>query len=159
MPHLIKLLLGPALASTLLLAGCEGSDTHGDHPHSHSEGGGHGDDEQRGDGHGAEIDLGEVTIAGSVLHVAIGGEPEPGVTLHLHLELKDGPTPAAVRVWVGDESATGSIKGKAVASHGKYHVDAACPAELSDDALLWIEVETDRGEREAKSLPLASDKP
>lgn len=163
MTDLMNYLLAPVLVSSLLLAGCEGGDPHGDHDHDH-EGHDHADHDGHDHGNegddepGADTSLGEVEIAGSVLHVAVGAEPAPNVTLHLHLELKSGPAPAAVRVWVGDESASGAVKGKATGSDGKYHADAVCPAELADDALLWIEVERDSGEREAKSLQLVPDR-
>lgn len=158
MTDLKKLLLIPMIAGSLALTGCGGGDDHDDHDdhdhEEHSEGDGHDHDKEGGDEHGAEHGLGEITIAGSVLEVAVGGEPEPNATLHIDLELKSGPKPSAIRVWVSDDS--GKVltsKGKAMGS-GDYHADATCPAELPDNAMLWIEVEPAQGEREAKPLSL-----
>jgi hypothetical protein len=155
MTDLKKLLLIPMIAGSLTLTGCgsgDGHDEHGhdDHDHEeHSEGG-----DEHGTEHGTEHGLGELTIAGSVLDVSVGGEPGPNVRLHIDIELESGPTPAAIRVWVGNESATGSVKGKAMGSNGDYHADATCPAELSEDAALWIEVESADGTKTAASLAL-----
>ena len=155
MTDFMKLLLAPALASTLMLSGCGGGDSHDDHGHEeHSEDDGHDHGQEGGGEHGAEHELGEIEIAGSTLHVSLGGEPGPNVTLHIDIELKSGPTPAAIRAWVGNEAGTGSVKGKAMGSDGDYHADATCPAELNKDAALWIEVESADGTRTAGSLPL-----
>ena len=158
MTDLMKLLLAPVLASALLLTGCGGgedsevvvdhSPPSGGHDHSDEDG------DEDGDDHGTEHGLGEIEIGGSVLHVSVGGEPGPNVTLHIDIEVESGPTPAAIRAWVGNESATGSVKGKAFGSDGDYHADATCPAELPEDAALWIEIESADGTRTAGSLPL-----
>ncbi len=151
MTTLMKLLIAPVLASALLITGCGGDDSHDDHGHNEHR-------EDDGDGHrnddGTEHVLGEIEIAGSVIEVAIGGEPGPNVTLHIDIELKSGPTPAAIRAWVGNESADGVAKGLAAGSDGDYHADATCPAELAEGAALWIEIESADGIRTAGSFPL-----
>ena len=154
MTDLMKLLLAPVLASALLLTGCGDGDSHDDHDdhEEYTEHDGHSD--EYGHDHGTEHALGEIEIAGSVLEVSVGGEPGPNVTLHIDIELKSGPTPNAIRAWFGDESATGSIKAKAIGSDGDYHADATYPAELPEDAALWIEIESADGTRTAGSLPL-----
>ena len=159
MTTLMKLLIAPVLASALLITGCGGDDSHDDHDHiEHLGGDGHGQGSEDGDGHrnddGTEHVLGEIEIAGSVIEVAIGGEPGPNVTLHIDIELKSGPTPAAIRAWVGNESADGVAKGLAAGSDGDYHADATCPAELAEGAALWIEIESADGIRTAGSFPL-----
>ena len=151
----LKLMLVPVFAIALMLTGC--GDSHEGHDHgneAHAEGDGHDHGAESGDTHGTEHELGAIEVAGSILHVSVGGEPSPNVTLHLDIELKSGPTPVAIRVWVGNETAAGSIKGKAIGSDGDYHADATCPAELTDDAALWIEIESADGTRTTGSLPL-----
>lgn len=158
MTETIKLLFAPALATTLLLTGCGGGDSHDNHDHgneTHAEGDGHDHSNTDGDDHGTEHELGEIEIAGSVLHVSVGGEPGPNVTLHIDIEVESGPIPTTIRAWVGNESADGVAKGKAHGSNGDYHVDATCPAELGEGSSLWIEVESVDGTRAVGSLPLA----
>jgi hypothetical protein len=151
-----KLLLTACLAVGLGLTGCSGDDTDtpaDDHAevedhdgHDHAEGEGHDDD------HGAEAGLSEVTIGETVLNVSVGGDIEPNALLHIDLKHTDGPAPAAIRVWVGDETGAGSVKGLAVGGNGSFHADAQCPATLSPDAELWIEIEGEDGERIAASM-------
>ena len=154
MTDYMKLLLAPVLASALLLTGCGDSDSHDDHDdhEEHTEHDDHSDED--GDDHGTDHGLGEIEIAGSVLEVSVGGEPGPNVTLHIDIELKSGPTPTAIRAWVGNESADGVAKGLAAGSDGDYHADATCPAALPENAALWIEIESADGTRTVGSLPL-----
>ncbi len=166
MTDLTKLFLASLAAASLTLSGCgneSGSSDahdhaeHGDHDgHDHDAEGhedhDHGDDDH-GD-HGAERDLGSVTIAGTTLRVSMGGEIEPSGTVHLDIERTDGPEPAAIRVWIGDEAGTGALKSKAMGSSGDYHADAEAPADVSLPTSLWIEVETADGILESGSVPI-----
>lgn len=172
MNDLTKLLLASTIAGTLALGGCGSesgtpeTDSHADHDdhegHDHAEGEHDDDDDHAGHNHGedghddhaAEHDLGSVTIAGTTLSVSMGGEIKPSAVLHLDIARTDGPEPAAIRVWIGDRSATGALKGKAMGSGGDYHADAEVPAELKPDAALWIELETADGRREAGSISI-----
>ena len=172
MTDLAKLILASAVAGALALGGC-GSDSdspHGDHDHSDHDHADHADHDHAEDGHddhdhaedgheepGSERELGDVTIAGTSFSVKMGGELAPSAVMHLHIERNEGPEPAAIRVWIGDESAVGSLKGKASGGgEGAYHADAEAPAELSPDAALWIEVESVDGERSVGSLALGA---
>jgi len=158
MTDLKKILLVPMIAISLMLTGCGEGESHDDHNHeAHSEDDGHDHSKESGDGHGAEHELGEVTIAETVLQVAVGGEPAPNATLHIDIQHASGLKPSSVRVWVSDDS--GKVltsKSKAMGS-GSYHADAACPAELPDSMMLWIEVESADGTRVSQSLPLSHD--
>lgn len=65
---------------------------------------------------------------------------------HFNLYVKGGE-PAVVRAWVGDEAATDVVVTKA-----EFEVDHHCahlevPQPLSDEAKLWVEVETADGQR------------
>ena len=168
MTNLKNLLLVSMIACSLALTGCGEGDSHGHndkggdsneaHNHdAHFEGDGHHHNDEGGDGHGAEHKLGEVTIAGTVLAVSSGGAPKPNATIHIDLEHTSGPKPSAIRVWVSDDS--GKVltsKGKAIGS-GSYHTDATCPAELPGNMMLWIEVETVEGDRQAMPLAFSED--
>lgn len=176
MTDLNKLFLASLAAASLTLSGCgnesgssnaAGQSEHGDHDgqdhdaerhedHDHGAEGhedhDHGDDEH-GD-HGADRDLGSVTIAGTTLRVSMGGKIEPSMTVHLDIERTDGPEPAAIRVWIGDEAATGALKSKAIGSSGDYHADAEAPANVSLPISLWIEIENGDGTRETGSISI-----
>ena len=164
MTDLTKLFLVSLAAASLTLSGCgnesgssnaAGQSEHGDHDGHDHDAEGHEDhdhgDNDHGD-HGAERDLGSVTIAGTTLRVSMGGEIEPSATVHLDIERTDGPEPAAIRVWIGDEAATGALKGKAMGSGGDYHADAEAPANVSLPTSLWIEIEAADGTRESGSI-------
>lgn len=164
MTDLTKLFLVSLAAASLTLSGCgnesgssnaAGQSEHSDHDGHDHDAEGHEDhdhgDNDHGD-HGAERDLGSVTIAGTTLRVSMGGEIEPSGTVHLDIERTDGPEPAAIRVWIGDKAGTGALKSKAMGSSGDYHADAEAPADVSLPTSLWIEVETADGTRESGSI-------
>lgn len=146
--------------TAFLLSGCSESPASDstDHGHEHHEGADHDHDHPENaetmDEHGNENPLGSVEIAGTTFEVSFGGEIEPGAEMHINLNITDGPKPAAVRLWVGDEAATGSIKGKADATDDGFHGHAEVPAELTEGAALWIEIESDDGSRTTGSIDL-----
>lgn len=156
MNDLTKLLLASTIAGALALGGCGNEsgtpDTDSHSEHDDHEGHDHGDGGH--DDHGAEHDLGSVTIAGTTLSISMGGEVEPTAVLHLDIVRTDGPEPAAIRVWIGDEAGTGALKGRATGSGGDYHADTEVPAELTPDAALWIEIEKADGSRETGSISI-----
>jgi outer membrane murein-binding lipoprotein Lpp len=164
MTDLAKLILASAVAGAFALGGCgnesgttEAAPDVGDETQSPNDHEGHDHDEGEHDAHAAERELGEVIISGTTFRVRMGGELEPTATLHLDIQVVEGPEPAAIRVWIGDESAVGSLKGKASGGgEGAYHADAEAPAELSPDAALWIEVESVDGERSVGSVALGA---
>ncbi len=158
MTDLTKLFLASLAAASLTLSGCgneSGSSNAADQAeHSDHDGHDHDAEGHEDHDHGAERDLGSVTIAGTTYRVSMGGEIEPSSTVHLDIERTDGPEPAAIRVWIGDEAGTRALKSKAMGSGGDYHADAEAPATLSLPTSLWIEVETVDGNREAGSISI-----
>ncbi len=146
--------------TAFLLSGCSDSPAsdNADHGHEHHEGADHDHDHTENaetmDEHGSENPLGSVEIAGTTFEASFDGEIESGAEMHINLNITDGPKPAAVRLWVGDESATGSIKSKADATDNRFHGHAEVPAELTEGVALWIEIESDDGSRTAGSIDL-----
>lgn len=130
------------------------TDDHEGHDH------GAGDDDQAhagdagGHDHGSEHDLGSVTIGRSTLKVVVSGAVEPNGEVHVDIVQTAGPTPAAVRLWIGKQSGTGSLKTKADGHDTHFHGHAEVPSPVPGDAALWIEVETASGEKVAGSLRL-----
>lgn len=157
MKRTTTILLTAALSCGLLLTGCGGDDhDHGEEGHSHAEGDGHDHDgaDHDHDDHGAERSLGALTVGASTFSIAIGGEVEAGSTVHVDIDHTAGAEPAAIRVWIGDEAATGALKGKAVASGDTYHGDAEVPSPMAPGSALWIEVEAADGSRTTGSIAL-----
>ncbi len=158
MNDLTKLILASTLAAALSIAGCGNEST----PHdatAHSEDDGHTHAapepaEPDQDGHGAMRSLGSVVIAGTSLDISAGGAPTPNTLMHVNIEHDDGPAPAAVRLWIGNEAGDGSVRSKADATGGDFHGHVEVPAELDADAALWIEIESATGERLHGSVAL-----
>ena len=129
----------------------EGED-HDDHDHGDHDDHDHGDhdDHDHGDAH----ELGSVTIDGAEFKVSISGEIEPNAETHIDLVQTGGPKPAAVRLWIGIESGSGSLKSKADGHDNHFHGHAEVPAQIPANAALWIEVESASGNRTARSVAL-----
>ena len=126
---------------------------HGDQDdHDHGDHGDHGDHDDHD--HGDEHELGSVTIDGAQFDVSISGEIEPNAEAHIDLVQTGGPTPVAVRLWIGIESGAGSLKSKADGHDNHFHGHAEVPAQIPAGAALWIEVESASGSRVSRSLPL-----
>lgn len=83
------------------------------------------------------------------------GEVAPGstATFEIYLSGRSEP-PKAVRAWVGDESAKGSVKAKAVKTPDYFDADVEVPEPLPERSALWVEVETDAG-KEKSSFEIA----
>lgn len=180
MNDLTKLLLASTIAGTLAMGGCgsesgapetdshaehddhgahdHGEDGHDDHDHAEGEhdehADGHMDDhDEHGHAHAGETRTETVEINGTVLEVVLPVDVEPNTDLHLDINYIDGPFPAALRLWVGDEAATNAIKSKADAHGDHYHAHADVPGSLENVAL-WLEVESEDGGREAGSISI-----
>ena len=154
----ITVLLAFLLTGVLGCSGDSNTSTHDDHDHAkgetHSEDDGHDHSDHDGHDHGdEERSLGTVTIGGTSLEVTVGGEPHPKETLHVDLVHTAGPMPSSIRVWFGEQSGVGSLKGKGEGSNGSYHADAEIPDKVSSSMRLWIEVEKD-GKRSSGSVAL-----
>ena len=107
---------------------------------------------------GPKHDLGKKAVAGYVVSVTqIGDAVTAGKasTFEIKVNPKDAAAgaaqPTAVRAWVGNEKAQGSVKAKAPwHEKGKfYDADLEVPAKLPDGSKLWVEVETDAGKHRA----------
>ena len=66
----------------------------------------------------------------------------------------------AVRFWIGTEDAKGSVKAKAdienPAEPNRWHTHAEIPNPLPAGCKLWVEIETDTGEKVVGSFDLKS---
>lgn len=161
--------LAAGLASGLTLGGCtaESDPGHDDDAAEHRDGDGGGHDGDGADHDGSEHDMGgedhgaasareigTVRIGTSMMSVAIGGDVEPNAVLNVDVTVIDGPVPPSIRLWIGNEAGDGAIKSRAAGHDDHFHGSAEAPAVLTDDALLWIEVESLDGSGGTASLPL-----
>ena len=158
MMEFTKLMLASTLAGTLALSGC-GGETDSVEDAAHSDDAGHvegveGIDEHASHDHGEDRALGSLAIGDAVFEVSVSGEYTPGSELHIDLAQTSGSTPSGVRMWIGDEAATGSLKSKADGHDSHFHGHAEAPASLGMNTALWIEIETEDGERETAFVSL-----
>ncbi|HIB66029.1 MAG TPA: hypothetical protein EYO33_13185 [Phycisphaerales bacterium] len=95
-----------------------------------------------------------MTIADATLSVNMSGDLKPGAVLHLDIETTAGPDPVAVRVWIGDQAATGTLKSKAMWNSMDYHAEVEVPSELRPDYSIWLEIKAADGERASGAIPI-----
>lgn len=150
------------VALTGSLGGCEkkadsGKAAAGDHSHDdgHDHGtadgskaggadAGHGDDHD----HGATTQLGEQSAGGFTIKASRAGDVVAGKEAVIDAWVTGGAAKvAAVRFWIGTEDAKGSVKAKAELEKDNWHTHAEIPSPMPAGSKLWVEVETDKGER------------
>jgi len=157
----------------LLTAGCGGdpgaqtdageSDdhAHGEHDHGHGEHGDHAHHKGSETGHddhahaGQAHELASVAIGEASYALTLFGAVEAGGELSVNAQRSGGNAPSAVRAWVGVADGRGSMKARLDAeTERRFHGHLAVPAELDEDAALWIEVQDADGQRSSASVAL-----
>jgi hypothetical protein len=147
-------------------AGAHDDHDHGDHDHDHDhEGEGHDHDHDHAghDDHGAPIALGLASAGGFEVSASrdegafsAGGEAPVDVTI----TPAEGSAAkvAAVRFWIGTENAAGSMKAKAAientAEPNRWHTHVEIPDPIPAGSQLWVEIESDAGEKTVVSFDL-----
>lgn len=137
------------------------TDEHGhDHGHEHAPGEEHAHDDHD---HGAPISLGE-QAAGAFALKATRDEGEivagKDAAIDVIITSADAAAPgiAAVRFWIGTQDARGSVKVLAEIEDqtepSRWHTHAEIPAPLPEGSMLWVEIETDSGEKLLASFKL-----
>ena len=117
-----------------------------DHDHDHDKDGHHG---------GPRHELGKQTVAGNAVSVTqIGDAVVAGKAVTFEIKVSpeaagSAAKPKAVRAWVGNEKAEGSLKGNAPWREKFYDADLEVPATLPAGSKLWVEVENDAGKHRA----------
>lgn len=115
-----------------------------DHGHSHSD--------------GPPVALGQSTAGAYTIRASRDAGPvTPGGEAAIDVWVT-GAKPAAVRFWIGTEDARGSIKARAEietpSDPDRWHTHAEIPVPLPPDSRLWVEIESESGERVTASFPL-----
>jgi len=98
--------------------------------------------------------LGSITLAGGTFTVAMTGDIAPSTELHFDITQTAGPTVETLRLWIGDQSAKGSLKSKATAHNNYFHAHVESPVTLAMDSAFWMEAKNASGEREQASVAL-----
>jgi hypothetical protein len=143
--HRLSLPFAIALASLstfCILQGCDKGTT----PSKPAE---HGDDHA----HGETVDLGTQTADALEVRAARDGDVKPGSDVPIDAWVTGG-TVNALRFWIGTEDAKGSIKAKADREKENWHSHVEVPATLPEGSKLWVEIESDKGERTVVSFDL-----
>lgn len=167
---LLPYLLSTALVGTMLV-GCgqqeqeASSTTSAIEPaaapdtHTHADGTTHaGHDEaesshSHGHSHGGEVvSLGEKQVLGFTVKADQEGAVAAGQEAVFLIET--APAAEAVRLWVGDEQATNSVRSKAEGGPTSFHSHTMVPSPLAEGAQLWVEVQNSAGERGAVAFDL-----
>lgn len=107
-------------------------------------------DQMPGDdhGHGATTQLGEQSAGGFVVKASRDGDITPGSDAAIDAWITGGSAKiAAVRFWIGAPDAKGSIKAKAELEKENWHTHAEVPKPLPAGSELWIEIQTEPGDR------------
>ena len=121
------------------------------HDHDHSDHDHHD--------HGVTTPLGEQTANGYTASASRLGDIKPGAETPISLTLKATAKPAAVRFWIGTQDAKGSLKAKAEAEKDGWHTHVEAPKPLPAEAKLWVEIESEKGEKTLTSFDLRLNEP
>lgn len=139
--RMTQLLVSAALALALTGAGVSGAFAQQAETKSEKKAGG-------GHAHGEKKDLGTTTVAGMKLGVAQMGEVKAGSQAVFEVKLEAGQEkPKALRLWVGNASAEGSVKAKATGEGPDYDVHVEVPKTLPQGSQLWLDVEPATGKK------------
>jgi hypothetical protein len=99
------------------------------------------------EGHGATTALGEKTAGVYAIKASRDGDVTPGKDLAIDVWITGAAKVATVRFWIGTEDARGSIKAKAELEKDNWHTHAEVPNPLPAGSKLWVEIESDTGEK------------
>ncbi len=141
-----------------------------DHGHKDGDGHDHGkpaankpadshDGHDHGDGHddGPTTQLGEQSVGGFNVKASRDGAITPGKDAAIDVWLTGGTAKvSAVRFWIGTQDGKGSVKAKAEIEKDNWHTHAEIPSPMPAGSKLWVEVETDKGEKHTIGFDLKS---
>ena len=109
------------------------------------------------DGHGSgpAVQLGEQVISGMTIKAARDGDVAAGGDVPVDVWVTSATAKVtAVRMWIGTEDGKGSLKAKAALEKDSWHNHVEVPKELSAASKLWVEVETEKGEKTVAGFEL-----
>ncbi|GMU23347.1 MAG: hypothetical protein AMXMBFR13_34260 [Phycisphaerae bacterium] len=166
---MVKVLMASLALTMAMTLGCEkkadqaksGSapaaqkDEHGHEAGSH-EGHQHGAGAGGHEHHaGEKHDLGTTKVGEFEVAASYSGTMTPGEELDIDLAVKgERAKLAAIRAWIGVDDAKGSLKAKAAPEGEGYHAEVEVPGPLPEGAAVWVEIETNQGQKLLGSLAL-----
>lgn len=113
------------------------------------------DDHDDGHHHGPTTQLGEQSVNGFTIKASRDGDITPGGDAPIDaLVTGGGAKVSVVRFWVGTKDAKGSVKAKAALEGAQWHTHAEIPNPLPPGSQLWVEIETEKGEKIAAGFDL-----
>lgn len=99
-------------------------------------------------GHGPTTELGEQTVGGFTVKASRDGGITPGGDAPIDVWVTGGSAKvAAVRFWIGTQDGRGSIKARAELERDNWHTHAEIPDPMPMGSKLWVEIESDTGEK------------
>ena len=137
---------GMALLALLAKAAAPAFAQTGHEGHNHGAAGGHT--------HGTPSDLGTTSVLGINLTVAQFGNILTSTEGAFEVVVGKGSKPKAMRLWIGHESAEGSVKTKAESTTDVYDVHIEIPKKLKKTSQLWIEIEPTKGKKQKVAFDL-----
>lgn len=104
--------------------------------------------------HGEHQDLGTTTVAGITFQASQLGKLTEAEGIFEVTLAKGSPAPKAVRLWVGNENAEGSVKTKADGAGPEYEMHVELPKPLPATARVWIEIQLEDGKKSKAGFAL-----
>lgn len=124
--------------------------------HDHDDADGHDHDHGDGHDHGPVTQLGEQSAGGFTIKASRDGGVTPGSDAPVDVRVTGQAKVAAVRLWIGTQDAKGSVKAKAELEKDNWHTHVEIPKPLPEGTKLWVEIETDKGEKTVAGFDLKS---
>ena len=120
----------------------------------HDESDHHDGDDHDHDDHGETTDQGTKVAGPAKVSLGLYGDVKAGFEAIMDITIAD-MKPEAVRVWVGVESAKGSMKAKLDENDdGVYHGHVDVPTKMPDGSAIWIELAAEDNTRHRCSFPI-----
>jgi len=105
--------------------------------------------------HGPSTALGEQTVGGFTIRASRDGGIKAGGDAPIDAWVTGGTAKvAAVRFWIGTQDAKGSVKAKAALEKDNWHTHVEIPSPLPADSKLYVEIESDKGEKTVAGFDL-----